>query len=167
LETLRYNPPTALLLPRVVPPDGDTLEGKFIPGGTKIAIDFWSLGRRTDVYGEDVSVFRPERFLEASPEKRDVMEKTTDLMFGHGRYRCPGRNMAWLEMEKVFVEVSFQVAAVPSWRIRTNSEHQLLRRFDFQVLDPEAPFTRSQYSLFRIRNLHMKITRRAVQTKES
>lgn len=107
-EMLRYNPPSALLLPRVVPLDGDTLEGKFIPGGTKIAIDNWSMGRRTDVYGEDVSVFRPERFLEASPERRDLMEKTTDLMFGYGRYRCPGRTLSWMETEKVFVEVSFQ-----------------------------------------------------------
>lgn len=64
------------------------------------------MGRRTDIFGPDPDIFRPERFLEASPGKREEMEKTTDLMFGYGRYRCLGRNMAWLEMEKVFVEVS-------------------------------------------------------------
>jgi cytochrome P450 len=94
-----------MLFPKVVPPNGDILDDKFVPGGTKIAIDAWSMGRRTDIYGEDVSVFRPERFLEASLERRLEMEKTTELMFGSGRYMCVGKAMAFLELNKVFVEV--------------------------------------------------------------
>ncbi len=66
------------------------------------------MGRRTDIYGDDADVFRPERFLNAPPEKRAAMEKTTDLMFGYGRYLCPGKGMAWLEMNKVFVEVRYK-----------------------------------------------------------
>lgn len=103
---MRYHPPVNMLFSKVVPPEGDTLAGKFVPGGTSIAIDTWSLGRRTDVYGEDVSVFRPERFLEASPEKRLEMERTTELIFGSGRYMCSGKNLAFLEIHKLFVEVS-------------------------------------------------------------
>ncbi|KAK3314880.1 cytochrome P450 [Apodospora peruviana] len=140
LESLRFSPPISLLFPKVVPAKGDTLEGKSVPGGTKIAVDFWSMGRRTDIYGRDASVFRPERFLDASPEKRAVMEKTTDLMFGYGRYLCPGKAMAWLEMNKLFVE--------------------LLRHFDFQVLDPEMPLTRSHHALFVVRNMRMRVTKR-------
>ena len=106
-----------MLLPKVVPPEGDTLDGRFVPGGTSIAIDFWSMGRRTDIYGEDVSVFRPERFLEASPEKKLEMEKTTELMFGSGRYMCVGKAMAMLEFTKLFVGVGFcplDVVLVPA-----------------------------------------------------
>ncbi|KAK0657838.1 cytochrome P450 [Cercophora newfieldiana] len=142
-ECLRFNPPVSLLFPKVVPSEGDTLEGRFIPGGTKIATDFWSMGRRADIFGEDVSVFRPERFLEASPAKRTVMEKTTDLMFGYGRYMCPGKTMAWLEMNKLFVE--------------------LLRDFEFQLVDPERPFTRSHRALFVIRNMQICVTKREIE----
>ena len=91
---------------KLVPPEGDTINREFVPGGTNIAIDIWSMGRRTEVYGEDVSVFRPERFLEASPQKRLRMEKTTELVFGTGRYMCAGKTLAFLELNKVVVEVS-------------------------------------------------------------
>ncbi|KAM7184291.1 cytochrome p450 [Rhypophila sp. PSN 637] len=140
LESLRFSPPISLLFPKVVPAKGDILEGKSVPGGTKIAVDFWSMGRRIDIYGQDAMVFRPERFLDATPEKRAVMEKTTDLMFGYGRYLCPGKAMAWLEMNKLFIE--------------------LLRDFDFQVLDPEMPLTRSHHALFVLRNMRMRVTKR-------
>lgn len=62
--------------------------------------------RRTEIFGDDADVFRPERFLDASPAQREKLEKTTELVFGWGRYQCLGRNMAWMEMEKVFFEVS-------------------------------------------------------------
>lgn len=94
-----------MLFPKVVPPEGDILDGKFVPGGTKIAIDTWSMGRRIDIYGPDVDIFRPERFTEAAPGKRAGMEKAAELIFGAGRYLCPGKGMALLELNKVFVEV--------------------------------------------------------------
>lgn len=105
-ECLRFSPPVSLLFPRVVPPKGDTIDGKFVPGGTSIGTDFWSMGRRVDIFGEDADVFRPERFLEAPPEKKSTMEKTADMMFGSGRYMCVGKTLAWMEMNKLFVEVS-------------------------------------------------------------
>lgn len=107
-ESLRYSPPVALLFPKVVPPEGDVLDGKFVPGGTKIAFDSWSFGRRTDIYGEDAGIFRPERFLDASVEKRLEMERTTELLFGFGRYMCAGKVFAFMELNKIFVEVSMR-----------------------------------------------------------
>ncbi|KAK5661090.1 hypothetical protein OQA88_10980 [Cercophora sp. LCS_1] len=141
-ECLRFTPPVSLLFPRVVPPKGDTLDGKFVPGGTNIATDFWSMGRRVDIFGEDACVFRPERFLEASPEKKSRMEKTTDMFFGNGRYMCTGKTLAWMEMNKLFIE--------------------LLRDYDFQMIDPETPYTRSHRALFVIRNMKMRVARRNV-----
>jgi cytochrome P450 len=95
-----------MLFPRTVPKGGDTLDDKFVPGGTQICFDSWSFGRRKDVYGEDADVFRPERFTDASPEKRAVMMKHSELIFGSGRFKCAGQAVAYLELNKVFVEVS-------------------------------------------------------------
>lgn len=39
LETRRYHPINIGTFPKVVPPEGDTLAGQFVPGGTKIAIN--------------------------------------------------------------------------------------------------------------------------------
>ena len=93
-----------MLFPRTVPKGGDTLDGKFIPEGTQIAFDSWSFGRRKDVYGEDVDVFRPERFADAPRQDRLRMERHTEMIFSSGRFKCAGQAMAHLEMNKVFPE---------------------------------------------------------------
>lgn len=38
-ETRRYHPINIGTFPKVVPPNGDTLAGQFVPGGTKIAVN--------------------------------------------------------------------------------------------------------------------------------
>ena len=81
-------------------------DGKFVPGGTKIAWNVWSLLRRKEMFGEDASVFRPERWLEASTDKRIEMERHVELIFGYGRYMCAGKIIAFLELNKIFFEVS-------------------------------------------------------------
>ncbi|SPO06377.1 related to pisatin demethylase [Cephalotrichum gorgonifer] len=140
LESLRFRPPVWMLFPRTVPPSGDILGGQFVPGGTQICIDSWSLGRRKDVYGEDVDVFRPERFTEASPPRRLSMERHTELFFGSGRFKCAGQNLAHMEMNKMFVE--------------------LLREFDFQVMDPEKMYDLSHRAMFVIRNMKFRVSQR-------
>ncbi len=77
-----------------------------MPGGTKIAVAGWAMQRATEVYGSDVDVFRPERWLEAGPEKAREMNRILDLIFGFGRFGCLGRAIAWVELDKVFVVVS-------------------------------------------------------------
>jgi cytochrome P450 len=87
-----------------VPPEGDTIHGRFIPGGTKIGHNMWSI-QRHEVYGADLHMYRPERWLEAGV-KQVQMEKVLDLVFGHGRWGCLGKPIAYIELNKVFVEVS-------------------------------------------------------------
>lgn len=82
-----------------VPPEGDTIHGKFIPGGTEIVYGAWNF------FGEDVDVFRPERWLEATEEQVAIMRKTTDLIFGYGKYQCLGKPIAMLELGKALAEV--------------------------------------------------------------
>lgn len=96
-----------------------------IPGGTKIGWNSWSLLRSKDVFGHDAEVFRPERWLEASPEKRAAMERHVDLVFGDGRYMCAGRTIAMMELNKIFFEVitgvSFRLSALSAYGCADNS----------------------------------------------
>lgn len=89
-----------------VPPGGDTVNGIFIPEGTKIGYCAWGVFRNKDVWGEDSYAFRPERWLEAKGEKLREMESTMELVFGYGRWQCLGKNVAMIELNKVFIEVS-------------------------------------------------------------
>jgi len=105
-EGLRIHPPFTGIPFKEVPPQGDTLNGKFVPGGTRIAPSLWSLSRNKAVFGDDSELFRPERWLEADVKKRTDMRQTVELVFGYGRWACAGKTIAFLELNKVFVEVS-------------------------------------------------------------
>lgn len=91
---------------KVVPPEGDTFNGVFIPGGTEIGQNGWSIQRSKKVFGNDSTVFRPERWHEAKGEKLEAMEKTLGLLWGFGKYSCLGKNIALMELNKVFFMVS-------------------------------------------------------------
>jgi hypothetical protein len=62
------------------------------------------------MFGEDTSVFQPERWLEASTNTRIEMERHVELIFGYGRYMCAGKIIAFLELDKIFFEVSYRLA---------------------------------------------------------
>jgi cytochrome P450 len=109
-EGLRIHPPNFLLLSKQVPPEGDTLDGKFVPGGTKIAQNIWSIVRCKATFGEDADLSPPERRLEVTEEKRAEMERVTELSFGHGRWMCAGKTVAIMELNKIFVEVCHMTA---------------------------------------------------------
>jgi len=136
-EGLRIVPPAPLGFPKRVPPAGDTILGKFIPGGTDIYVNTYSMMRNKEVFGDDVDVFRPERFLEGSSEKKALLFKHVQLNFGHGRWLCAGKALALIELNKIFVEVGRCPA---SSRTVADVGIQLLRRFDFQILDPQKPW---------------------------
>jgi len=105
-EGLRMFPPVAGLMAKEVPKGGDTFKGTFFPEGTRIGYCAWGVVRWPEVWGSDAHEFRPERWLEASPEKLREMDGTVELVFGYGRWQCLGRNVAFIELNKVFVEVS-------------------------------------------------------------
>lgn len=46
-------------------------------------------------------------WIEAGPERLKEMEATAGLIFGYGKWQCLGRDVAMLELNKVFVEVSY------------------------------------------------------------
>ncbi|KAI0416771.1 cytochrome P450 [Xylaria grammica] len=119
-EGLRIRPMATATFGKEVPPDGDNINGHFIPGGTTIGPNIPSLMYSRALFGEDADIFRPERFLEADPATRTEMQRNVDLVFGYGRWMCAGKFIAWLELNKCLFE--------------------LLRHFDFQIFDPKVGF---------------------------
>ena len=105
-EGLRIWPPLVGFLAKVATKEGDTFRGKFIPEGTRVGWAVWGIAQSIEVFGEDAKMFRPERWLEAAPEQRARMDKTHDFIFGSGKYGCLGKTVAFIELNKVFVEVN-------------------------------------------------------------
>ncbi|KIW92143.1 uncharacterized protein Z519_07127 [Cladophialophora bantiana CBS 173.52] len=104
------------LIERVTPPEGAHILGEYIPGNIIVSCNAWIMHRHKPTYGEDVEVFRPQRWLDASPEQLAAMNKAL-LVWGAGPNTCIGKNIALLELYKV----------VPS----------VLRMFTLELADPE------------------------------
>lgn len=90
---------------KFVPPQGETVQGLFIPGGTLVGMNIPFLLKSSSVFGPDVDQFRPERWLEATDKKRVEMEREVEMMFGSGRWMCAGKPIAFMELYKTFFEV--------------------------------------------------------------
>ncbi|KAI1504579.1 cytochrome P450 [Biscogniauxia marginata] len=140
-EGLRMVPPAITGFPKKVPPGGDTICGRFVPEGTDIFVNLWSMVRNKEVFGVDADVFRPERFLECGEAKRSQFMRCIDLAFGHGRWQCPGKTLAWIELNKIFVE--------------------LFREFDFQIVNPISPWRCRGYSSFLIDDFWLRVTEKS------
>ena len=104
-EGIRIHPPITGLLTKVVNPGGEVIKGRFVPGGTGIGHCGWGI-QRQEIFGNDVDVFRPERWIEASEAQRHEMDRTMELVFGTGRWGCLGKAIVWVELDIIFVEVS-------------------------------------------------------------
>ncbi|KAK1996445.1 cytochrome P450 [Colletotrichum falcatum] len=119
-EGLRIFPPVVGQMAKEVPAGGDAFGGVRLPGGTRIGYCAWGVFRRPDIWGPDARLFRPERWLDADTDALRLMDGTLELVFGYGRWQCLGRNVALMELNKVFVE--------------------LLKRFDLVLVDPTRPW---------------------------
>jgi cytochrome P450 len=167
LEGLRTSPPSGGLLPKVVPPEGDTINGVFVPGGTEIASNTWSVVRDRETFGQEPEIFSPERWLNVSKEQYDKMARVVDLIFGYGKFKCLGRTVAMIELNKIFVEVS----ETENFNSKTNwskiiliSFHQLLRNFDWTVVNPTKPWTVVCSGIILHRDFFVRVTERKVKS---
>jgi len=127
-EAFRMHPAAGLPLERIVPQGGMEIAGHYVPGGTIVGCSAWVIHRRPEIWGEDVDVYRPERWLPAKGVDADEEEKRIKGMegmmfqFGMGSRTCIGKNISLLEIYKV----------VPS----------LLRRFEVRI--PFSPLNLPQ-----------------------
>ncbi|KIH92465.1 Cytochrome P450 family protein [Sporothrix brasiliensis 5110] len=145
-EGLRMWPPATGLLPKVSKVD-DVICGYRVPAGTSVAWAPWTVMRNKAVFGDDCELFRPERWLGVAADHYRVMDQTVMLDFGGGsRYECLGKNIAMIELNKVYVE--------------------LLRRFDIVLVDPAHPWKSFNAAFFIQSDMNVRITRRAEAVKE-
>ena len=147
-EGMRIWPPFAGLNIKKVNPEGEVIKGHSIPGGTGIGVSFWGI-QRNEVFGEDVEVFRPERWVDCDAEQRKRMEKVHDLVFGYGRYLCLGKVMVSMEIRQTIVEVSpdstLSLCRMRGWRCFL----EWIRRFDGTKADSGCDGSCSAASTFR------------------
>jgi cytochrome P450 len=103
-EGIRLWPPISGIMPKVSKSD-DVIHGVHIPAGTEVGWCAWRIFRNKDVFGADAEMFNPERWFEKDEDKLKEMENTADLAFSPGRWKCLGQSIAFIELNKVFVEV--------------------------------------------------------------
>lgn len=133
-EAFRMHPAAGLPLERIVPEPGVEIAGCHVKGGAIVGCSAWIIHRRPEIWGDDVDVYRPERWLVeeeedeggATPSLTDMEKAERErriremngmmLQFGMGSRTCIGKNISLLEIYKV----------VPS----------LLRRFEIRFKDP-------------------------------
>lgn len=96
-EALRIHPPVPSGGYRETPPEGVTVAGTYIPGGTTIVAPRYTIGRLESCF-EKGSDFIPERWY----EKQDMVRNRKAFMpFSQGRYSCVGKNLAMAELRYV------------------------------------------------------------------
>lgn len=137
-EGLRMRPGAVGAFSKLVPPQGETFHGVFIPGGTLVGMNIPSLLRSTEVFGPDPSHFRPERWLEVADKRRAEMEREVEMMFGSGRWMCAGKPIAFMELYKTFFE--------------------LLHHFDFYIANPSKPLSTKCYNVFVEENMLLRLS---------
>ncbi len=76
-----------------------------------MGVSAWVVHRNREIFGEDVEVFRPERWLVDEKKDREAEEKrikdmgATMLQFGMGSRTCIGKNISLLEIYKLVPSV--------------------------------------------------------------
>ncbi len=108
-EGLRIFPVVTAPFFKRVPKGGDIVNGYFLPEGTEVGHNVLGTMRSKKYWGDDADAFRPERWLKADDETLEMMVNALETQWGAGRYKCLGRAIAQVELNKVFVEVSRSV----------------------------------------------------------
>jgi len=111
-EVLRLYPPITFI-PRVAVKDC-RIAGRKVKRGAMVMIAPWTVQRHRR-YWRDPEVFDPDRW---TPERADEMTKDAYIPFGLGPRVCVGAAFASMEAALILA--------------------RLLRRYDFEVLEPEA-----------------------------
>jgi len=99
-ETLRLRPPIPIVARRLAAPWSLRI-GEELPAGTVVSPCIWLTHRNASVY-PDPDAFRPERFLDRTPDTYAW------IPFGGGIRRCLGASFALFEMATVMRTVAAQ-----------------------------------------------------------
>ncbi|KAI6003409.1 cytochrome P450 [Pisolithus marmoratus] len=89
-EALRWNPPVPLGLPHVTT-TSDIYEGYYIPKGTMVLFNYWTM---KDHGYNDPERFDPTRHLTSDGQLSPQARQNKLIFFGFGKRFCPGRYFA-------------------------------------------------------------------------
>lgn len=103
-EGLRIYPPAPSALTRVIPAGGQAVAGRWLPGGTRVAVAQWA-SFRSEANFRDADTFVPERWI--AGEDADYAGDARDVFqpFSFGPRNCLGRNMAMHEMRLILASL--------------------------------------------------------------
>ncbi|KFY42114.1 hypothetical protein V494_02592 [Pseudogymnoascus sp. VKM F-4513 (FW-928)] len=138
-EAFRVHPAAGLPLERVVPAEGATIAGHFVPGGTIVGCSAWVLHRNRSIFGADSAFFRPERWLpssgceEAGEAQRIAGMNAAMFHFGSGSRTCIGKNISLLEIYKVVPSLLRGFEVVGSGREWRLWNSWFVRQLGFEV----------------------------------
>ncbi|KAH9207407.1 cytochrome P450 oxidoreductase [Leptodontidium sp. 2 PMI_412] len=120
-EAARLHPSLGLSLPRLVPPGGADICGKFIPGGYEVAMNPAVIQMDHTIFGDDADQFVPERWIRDGERAAANMERHF-LQFGYGKRICIGKNIANTEMYKLLPSIlhkyDFELTGNKTWTVR-------------------------------------------------
>ncbi|ROW13084.1 hypothetical protein VPNG_05916 [Cytospora leucostoma] len=110
MEGLRCFPAIPMSLPRYVPPGGRSIDGYFVPGGTVVSAQAYSVNRIDDAVFPEPDRFDPERWLvkEGDAQRRRLM-----FAFSSGGRGCVGKHLALAEMKILLRDVYSRFRSVP------------------------------------------------------
>ncbi|KIW43694.1 uncharacterized protein PV06_04770 [Exophiala oligosperma] len=135
-EVMRLHPGVALILERIVPEGGMSVNNYYIPAGTNVGVNPAVIHHDKTIYGVDADDFRPERWLEAGEDQIKAMDRNL-LTFGHGSRTCVGKNISLMEMGKF----------VP----------QILRYFDVEWASDKSEWTAKAEWLWRQSDVFVRV----------
>jgi Cytochrome P450 len=136
-EALRFHPAVGFGLPRIAPPEGVTVCGRYFKSGTILSVNSWAVHRIPSIFGDDAAHFNPRRWL--NPERARKMDPAM-IPFGAGYNQCPGRNFAHLEMSKTL--------------------SILMRDYEIELIDPSKEWKYESYFTVAPHDWPCKVRRR-------
>lgn len=101
-ETLRLKPSAPQGPLRLTPPDGIQVDEVFIPGGVIVAVPTYTIQRDARYWGDKAHEFVPERWENLSTER------VPWIPFTRGRYACPGKALAMMELRIAISRIALQ-----------------------------------------------------------
>ncbi|OLN81689.1 putative sterigmatocystin biosynthesis P450 monooxygenase STCB-like protein 5 [Colletotrichum chlorophyti] len=109
-EGLRCFPAIPMSLPRYVPRGGRTIDGYFVPEGTVVSCQAYSVHRiNSDVFPRP-DVFDPDRWMEPMG---DAERKRLMFAFANGGRGCVGKHLALAEMKTLLRDIYSRYTTVP------------------------------------------------------
>ncbi|XP_030830212.1 steroid 17-alpha-hydroxylase/17,20 lyase-like [Strongylocentrotus purpuratus] len=110
-EVLRYSSLTILGVPHAAARDTE-INGYFIPKGTSVMANFWSVHHNEDAWDQPEE-FLPERFLNDQGNLKEPSQLPHFMPFSVGKRRCLGANVAkaelFLMLGRLLQEFSFEM----------------------------------------------------------